>query len=159
MEFTDVINSRRSVRTFSEKPVERPVLDALAAAAETAPSSRNCKSSAFLIIEDKDTIAALSEMRDSGSAFMKGAAAAIIVAGDSDKTDLWRENCSISATYIQLAATDLGLGSCWVHVSGRPRSKSDESKGDAEAYVKELLGIRDGMRVLCVIALGYPAEI
>lgn len=158
MEFKDVIKNRHSVRTFADKPVERDVIDTIIDIALTAPSSRNCKSSAFLVIEDKDTIAALSEMRETGSAFMSGAAAAIVVAGDSAKTDLWSENCSISATFIQLAATDLGLGSCWVHVAGRPRSKTDASKGDAESYVRQLLGIRDEMRVLCVMALGYPAE-
>ena len=97
-------------------------------------------------------------MRESGSGFMKDAAAAIVVLGDASKTDLWLDNCAISATFLQLAATDRGLGSCWVHVCGRPRSKTDASLGDAEGYVRNLLGIKDNMRVLCVIALGYPKE-
>ena len=111
-----------------------------------------------MVIEDKDTIAAISEMRDIGSSFVKDAPAAIVVMGDESKTDLWVDNCAISATFIQLAATATGLGSCWVHVNGRPRSKSDSSLGDAETYLRELLGVKDGMRILCVIAVGYPAE-
>lgn len=111
-----------------------------------------------MVIEDPDTIAALSEMRESGSGFMKGAAAAIVIMGDEAKADLWVDNCAISATFVQLAATAMDLGSCWVHVNGRPRRKDDPSAGDAETYVRQLLGIRDGMRVLCVIALGYPEE-
>lgn len=158
MEFFDVIAKRHSVRKFADRLVEREVLDALVHTAQTAPSSRNCRSSAFMIVEDKDTLAAISEMRDAGSSFVKDAPAAIIVMGDSNKTDLWVDNCAISATFIQLAATAMDLGSCWVHVNGRPRSKDDASLGDAETYLRNLLGIKDGMRILCVIAVGYPAD-
>lgn len=158
MDFLEVIEKRHSVRKFADRPVEREILDNIVMVAETAPSSRNSKSSAFMVIEDKDTIAALSEMRDSGSAFMKNAAAAIVVMGDETKTDLWLDNCAISATFIQLAVTAMDLGSCWVHVNGRPRSKTDAGAGDAETYVKDLLGIKDNFRVHCVIAIGYPEE-
>lgn len=158
MDFLEVIEKRHSVRKYADKPVEREVLDNIVRVAETAPSSRNSKSSAFMIIEDKDTIAALSEMRDSGSAFMKNAAAAIVVMGDESKTDLWLDNCAISATFVQLAVTAMDLGSCWVHVNGRPRSKTDASAGDAESYVRDLLGIKDNLRAYCVIAIGYPEE-
>jgi len=158
MEFLDVIDKRHSVRKFADRPVEREILDALISVAQKAPSSRNCKSSAFMVVEDRDTLAAISEMRDFGSAFVKDAPAAIVVMGDENKTDLWVDNCAISATFLQLAATAMDLGSCWVHVNGRPRSKSDASLGDAETYLRELLGIKDGMRVLCVVAVGYPEE-
>lgn len=158
MEFLDVIDKRHSVRKFADRPVEREILDALISVAQKAPSSRNCKSSAFMVVEDRDTLAAISEMRDFGSAFVKDAPAAIVVMGDEAKTDLWVDNCAISATFLQLAATAMDLGCCWVHVNGRPRSKSDASLGDAETYLRELLGIKDGMRVLCVVAVGYPEE-
>ena len=155
MEFLEVIQKRHSVRKFTDQPVGREIVDTIIDIAQSAPSSKNTKSSAFMVIEDPDTLKALSEMRDRGSAFMAGAAAAIVVMGDASKTDLWVENASISATFIQLAATAMDLGSCWVHVNGRPRSKEDASLGNAEDYVKELLGIKDGYRVLCVVALGY----
>ena len=93
-----------------------------------------------------------------GVAFVKDAPLAIVVLGDETRTDLWVDNCSISATILQLAATALGLGSCWVHVHGRPRLASDPSAGNAEDYLRELLGVKDGMRILCVIAAGHPAE-
>ena len=87
MDFTEVISKRKSVRKFSDTPVERDMLDAIVAIARTAPSSRGSKSSEFLIIEDKDTIEALSQMRESGSGFMKGAKAVIVVLGDESKTE------------------------------------------------------------------------
>lgn len=157
MEFSEVIQKRHSVRKYSDQPVDREIIDTIIAIAETAPSSKNTHSSAFMVVEDNDTLAAIAEMRDRGSAFVKDAAAAIVVMGDTSKTDIWVENASISATFIQLAATALDLGSCWVHVRERQRSKNDPSRGTAEEYLRGLLGIKEEYKVLCVIALGYEA--
>ena len=157
MDFFEVIEKRHSVRKFTEQPVEREVLDRMISVAETAPSSKNCRSSAFMVVGDRDTIAATSRMRDRGSAFVENAPAVIVVLGDETKTDLWVDNAAISATFLQLAATALGLGSCWVHVNGRLRVSSEPDSGLAEDYLRELLGVKDGMRILCAVAVGYEA--
>ena len=158
MDFLEVIEKRKSVRKYSEQPVERELLDAIVRVAQTAPSSRNSKSSAFMIVEDRDMLDALSTMRDYGSALLKGAPAAIVVLGDDTKTDLWVDNCAISATFVQLAVTAMDLVSCWVHCNGRPRLKDVPEGERAEDYVRELLGLKDGLRPYCVIAIGYPEE-
>ncbi len=156
MDFLEVIQKRHSVRKYSDRPVEREVLDAIVNVALTAPSSRNSKSSAFMIVEDKDTLEALALMRDYGSGLIAGAPAAIVVLGDETKTDLWVDNCAISATFVQLAVTAMDLASCWVHCNGRPRLKDEPDGAKAEDYVAELLGLKPGMRPYCVIAIGYP---
>jgi nitroreductase len=51
-------------------------------------------------------------------------------------------------------ATSIGLGSCWIQI--RLRDHSPEKT--AEEYVRELLGIPKEYRVLCILAVGYPAE-
>lgn len=158
MDFLEVIEKRKSVRKYSEQPVERELLDAIVRVAQTAPSSRNSKSSAFMIVEDRDMLDALSAMRDYGSALLKGAPAAIVVLGDETKTDLWVDNCAISATFVQLAVTAMDLVSCWVHCNGRPRLKDVPEGERAEDYVRELLGLKEGLRPYCVIAIGYPEE-
>ena len=158
MDFLEVIEKRKSVRRYSDKPVEREVLEAIVKVAETAPSSRNSKSSAFMIIEDKDTLEALSQMRDYGASPLKSAQAGIVVMGDTSKTDLWVDNCAISATFIQLAVTAMDLVSCWVHCNGRPCKKAEPDGAKATDYVRELLGLKDGMNPYCVIAIGYPEE-
>ena len=159
MDFLEVIEKRHSVRKYSDKPVEKEILDALVKVAQTAPSSRNSKSSAFMIIEDRDTLDALSQMRDYGSALIKGAPAAIVILGDESKTDLWVDNCAISATFVQLAVTAMDLVSCWVHINGRPCLKDVPEGEKAEDYVRNLLGIKEGLRPYCAIAIGYPEEI
>lgn len=155
MDYKEIIASRHSVRRFTDKEVDRALIDEMIEEAMTAPSSRNCKSTGFMVVEDKATMEAISQMRESGSAFAAGAAAAIVVLGDASKTDLWLDNAAISTTFLMLSAVDKGLGSCWIHVNGRPRSKTDASKGMAEDYLRELLGVKDNMRILCVLALGY----
>ena len=158
MDFLDVIDKRHSVRKYADRPVEKEVLDAIVKVAQTAPSSRNSKSSAFMIIEDRDTLDALAQMRDYGSALLSGAQAAIVVMGDESRTDLWVDNCAISATFVQLAVTAMDLVSCWVHCNGRPRLKDVPEGAKAEDYVRELLGIKEELRPYCVIAIGYPLE-
>ena len=111
MEFKKVLESRRSVRRFSPVEVSREVLLDLVNQALTAPSSRNMRTTRFIIVDDKPTLERLAAMRDYGSEFMKDAPAAILVAADTTKTDLWRENCAISATMLQLAIVDAGLAS------------------------------------------------
>lgn len=159
MDFLEVIEKRKSVRRYSDRPVERDILDAIVKVAETAPSSRNSKSSAFMIIEDKDTLEALSQMRDYGASPLRSAQAGILVMGDTSKTDLWVDNCAISATFVQLAVTAMDLVSCWIHVNGRPVLKGEPEGAQAEDYVAELLGIKDGLKPYCVVAVGYPEEV
>ena len=158
MNFFEVIEKRKTFRNYSERPVERELLDAIVGIAKTAPSSRNTKSSAFMIIEDHDTLVALSQMRDYGAAPLKNAQAAILVMGDTTKTDLWVDNCAISATFIQLAVTAMDLVSCWIHINDRPVLKTEPEGALAGDYVSELLGIKDGLKPYCLVAIGYPQE-
>lgn len=158
MDFLEVVEKRHSVRKYSDAPVQRELLDAIVRIAQTAPSSRNSHSSSFVIVEDRDTLDALSQMRDYGSSLISGAQAAILVLGDTAKTDLWVDNCAISATFVQLAVTSMDLASCWVHINGRPRLKAEPDGQTAVEYVTELLGIKDGLVPYCAIAIGYPEE-
>lgn len=158
MEFKEIVVARHSVRKYSSEAVSREVIDRIIAEAATAPSSKNTRSTGFMVVEDPSLIEALSQMRDSGSAFLAGAPVVLVVLGDTSKTDMWVENCSISSTFVQLAAVDEGLGSCWVQVRGRQRCKNDASKGMAEDYVRELLGIKEQYGIMCLISLGFEAE-
>ena len=155
MEFKKIIAARRSVRKFAPQPVARETLDRLLAAALTAPSSRNSRSTRFLAVDDPAAVARMAGMRDYGAAFMKGAPAAVVVLGDTAATDLWRENCAIAATILQFACVDEGLASCWVHIDGRPRLKEEPAGETAADYLRTFLPIPEGCEPLCAIALGY----
>ena len=120
-----------------------------------APSSRNTRSTRFWVVEQPELLAHIADMRDYGSAFMAEAPVVVMVMGDKGATDLWVDNCAISATFVQLAAEAEGLGSCWVHVEGREHVKGHPEMGDAESYLRTFLPIPEECGVECVIAMGY----
>ena len=155
MELKKILTKRRSVRKFSPTTPSREVLLDIVRDALTAPSSRNMHTTRFMIVDDRETIDKMAEMRDYGSGFLTDAPAAIVVMGDTTKTDLWRENCAISATMLQLSVVEHGLASCWVHVGGRPRLKDIPEGETAEEYLRSFLDIPSEWSVECVIALGY----
>lgn len=155
MEFKELIAKRRSIRKFSDRPVPREVVDRLLAEALTAPSARNTRTTRFLVVDDPALVARMADMRDYGSAFLKGAPLAIVVLGETSESDLWRENAAISATVLQLACVDEGLGSCWVHIHGRPRRKEAPEGEKAADYLRSFLPIPDSCEPLCAVAIGY----
>lgn len=158
MTLSEILCRRRSVRRFSSRAVEPHTVQAILKAALSAPSSKNTRSSRFIVVRDAQTISLMSQMRDFGSAFLKDAPVAVVVLGDTSLTDLWVDNCAISATILQLAAEEQGLGSCWVHVNGRPRRKDDPQGATAADCLRSILPIPESWAPLCVIALGYAAE-
>ena len=155
MELKEIISRRRSTRKFLPTPVERERLERVVEMALQAPSSRNSRSTRFMIVQNPDLLEKMSRMRDYGSAFMKDAAAAILVMGDKRATDLWINNCAISATTLQLAVVDEGLASCWVHVNDRPCLQAEPDGRKADDYLRELLDLPEHYGILCAVALGY----
>lgn len=155
MELKEIISRRRSTRKFLPTPVERERLERVVEMALQAPSSRNSRSTRFMILQNPDLLEKMSRMRDYGSAFMKDAAAAILVMGDKRATDLWIDNCAISATTLQLAVVDEGLASCWVHVNDRPCLQAEPDGRKADDYLRELLDLPEHYGILCAVALGY----
>lgn len=163
MELKQILKSRRSTRKFTGRPVEPEVIERLLEAAFSAPSARNSRSTRIMVVDKPETVAAMAAMRDYGSAFLKNAPLAFVIAGDPSASGLWRENGSIAATILQLACVDEGLASCWVHVDGRPQLQEQPEAGMAVDYLRTLLPLPAGWEVLCVIAAGYsdfhPAEL
>lgn len=155
MDFKTLITKRRSIRKYDTRPIPQEVVDRLVAATLTAPSSRNSHSTHLLVIDDPTVIAEMAAMRDYGSAFMKNAPLAIVVMGDTTVTDKWLVNASISATMLQLACVDEGLGSCWVHVDGSLCFKDQPDGPKADQYLRKLLPIPDHFNILCAVAIGY----
>ena len=155
MELKTILEKRRSVRKFLDRNVEKEKLQRIADMALTAPSSRNSRSTRLMIVDKKEHLEHIATMRDYGAAFVKNAAAAILVMGDKEKSDLWLANCVITATILQLAVVDEGLASCWVHVNDRPCLKDEPEGKKAEEHLREKFPIPENYGILCAIALGY----
>lgn len=158
MTLTEILRKRRSVRRFDGRPVPREVVEGLLKLALAAPSSKNTRSTRFIVVDDPETLRRISAMRDFGSSFISDVPCGVLVAGDGTATDLWLDNAAISATILQLAAEEAGLGSCWVHVNGRPRLKEEPDGENAAGYLRTFLPIPADWNPLCFVALGYPAD-
>ena len=135
MEFFELVERRHSVRSFTGEPVEQAAITRILKAALSAPSAKNTRSSSFMVVEEPELIGRIARMRDYGSAFVEKAPLVILVMGDQLRSDLWEVNAAISATYVQLAAQALELGSCWVHVAGRPRRREEPGGRGLSAFV------------------------
>ena len=152
--FMDLLRRRRSVRKFQDRPVEKETIDRLCEAMLRSPSSRGFNPWEFVIVTDRQTIARLSAAKPHGASFLEKAPLAVVIIADPDKSDVWVEDASIATLIVHLAATDLGLGSCWIQIRKRPHDKEQT----ADRYVTELLGIPAAWAVEAIVAIGYPAE-
>jgi nitroreductase len=150
----DLLLKRRSIRNFTSQKIELEKIELLIQAALLSPSAKNLLSSEFIIVEDKEMLIKLSGAKPSGGVFLNEAVLAIVIVGNTAKTDAWIEDASIAATNIQMEAESLGLGSCWVHIRNRNFSEYRTSN----EYIKELLEIPDNFDVEAVIALGYKVK-
>jgi len=152
--FIDLLRSRRSIRKYQPKPIEKEKIDLLIEAALRAPSSRGFNPWEFVVVDDSDIIGALSKAKPHGASFLAKAPLAIAVCGDAEKSDVWVEDVSIATIILHLAATDLGLGSCWIQL----RKRSFDENTTAGQYAARLLGLRDGLDVSAIMAIGYPDQ-
>lgn len=150
----NLLRMRRSIRKFLPRAVEPGKIEVLIEAAVRTPTSRGRNPWEFIVVNNRELLQKLGDAKQNGSAFLSEAPLAIVVAADTDKSDVWTEDCSIAAMVIQLAAEELGLGSCWVQIRLRPHDATS-SAGD---FVKEILELPDTHAVECVIGIGYPAE-
>jgi nitroreductase len=148
MELMDVLRERRSVRSFREGGVEKEKLNMVLEAARIAPSWQNKQCWSFIVVSDKEII---KKLGDNINGWLKGAPLAIVACGDPRQSgerngiQYYLVDVSIAMQQLVLAATDLGLGTCWLGVFD-------------EATVRQTLAIPDGIKVVAITPLGYPAE-
>ena len=150
MEFTDVIKARSSVREYSDRPVEADTITAVLECARLAPSWANKQCWRFIVITNKDTIEYIAKSSIINR-WLKTAPVLIVACADPVESDshnsleYYTVDVSIAVDHLILAATDRGLGTCWV-------------AGFNEEKIKELLEIPKRIRIVALTPLGYPAD-
>lgn len=152
--FKDLAQLRRSHRKFTNQEIDADDVKLILRAALMAPTSKGQRAWQFVVVDDPLDIEKLSDAKDLGSQFMKGAPLAVVVLGDPLQNDCWVEDGSIAAISMQYQAEELGLGSCWVQMRGRGLSDGTS----ADTVIRGILDIPENMSVLCVIAFGHKAD-
>lgn len=120
MDFLELCNRRCSVRDYQDKPVEREKLEYVLNAARLAPSSVNFQPWTFLVVREPENRLKIQECyhRD----WFKSAPCYIILCANHDlgwkrkidAKDFTDIDVAIATEHMCLAATSIGLGSCWV---------------------------------------------
>ncbi len=148
----DTIFRRRSIRKYTEQPVEPEKLDLLLQAAMAAPSAMNCKPWEFVVVTDPEKLAQFRKRLIFGN---RNAPAAILVCGNPSLSTnpaarlFWEQDCSAAVENMLIAAVNLGLGTVWVGV---------HPVKEFERVVREVVGLPRHVTPLALVYVGYPAE-
>lgn len=110
-----------------------------------APSAHNKRPWSFIVIRDRKTLEFIAETKK--YAHMLNEANVAIAAVGSITTNHWQSDMAASTQNILLAATTLGIGSCWIGIN----LEHEETK-----IIKEKLNIPEEKYLFSLISLGYP---
>ncbi|MDE6692353.1 MAG: nitroreductase family protein, partial [Muribaculaceae bacterium] len=150
IDFHQLLINRHSIRRYKNEAIEADAVKLIIEAGLLAPSSKSSRPWQFVIVEDKDILLRLSNCKSAGALPLTGASMAIVICGDPDKSDVFVEDCSVAATFMQLQAAALGVGSCWIQI----RNRYDSNEEPAQNLIKETLNIPDNLQVVQIVTLG-----
>lgn len=145
----DTIFARRSIRRYTDEPVTEEQVRKLLEAAMAAPSANNSQPWHFVVVQDREVLRQLAEAHPYGRMQAQAALSVAVCADPSLSLHHWVQDCSAATENLLLAATAMGLGGVWLGV---------HPNADRAARIKEILGIPQGIEVLCLVAIGHPAE-
>ena len=152
--FKDLAQLRRSHRKFTEQEIDGDDLKLILRAGLMAPTSKGQRAWQFVVVDDQLDLEKLSDAKNLGGQFLKGAPVAIVVLGDPMQNDCWIEDGAIAAISMQYQAEELGLGSCWIQMRGRGLDDGTT----ADTVIRGVLDIPDNLNCLCILAMGHKAD-
>ena len=153
MEVFEAISRRRSVRAYSGAPVADDQLARFLEAARLAPSWKDYQCWNAVVLTDRGDIRRLGELLryNPGREVFDTVPCFIVFTADPGRSGVrddkpyYMTDVGIAMENAVLAATDMGLGTCWIGAF-------------TEGPIKEFLGIPEEMRVVALTPLGVPAE-
>ncbi len=149
----DIFMKRKSIRSYSDEPVEKEKIDIIMEAVRWSPSAQNKQPWEFIIVTDpgkkQETLKHLGF--NTNISFLKDAPVLVIGLADKRKNirlngiDLYLIDFAIAMEHLVLAAASLGLGTCWMAwFSEKPLAK--------------YLGIPGHLKIVAITPLGYPSD-
>ena len=145
----EAIETRKSIREYEKRPVDREALARVLEAGRLAPTARCSNATRFVVVDDPELLKKV-QAACMGQPVMGKAPMALIVCSDSTRVMGCDQrastiDCSIALSFMMLAAAAEGLGTCWIG-------------GFEQPPLKEALGIPEEYDVVALTPLGYPAE-
>lgn len=153
MEFERVVKNRHSIRVFQPKEVEEEKIKKILELTNLAPSAGNLQGYEIFLVKDEKKKIALADAA-LGQDFIAEAPIVPVFCANPARSasrygsrgrDLYSiQDATIACSFAMLAATSLGLSSCWV-------GAFDEEE------VKRVLDIKH-LKPVAILPIGYPAE-
>ena len=150
MQFLELARKRYSVRAYKSNPVEDDKLQQLLEAARLAPTACNLQPFQLIVTHTKGKEADLRRIYD--SPWFVQAPVVICACGITNEAWVRRDGKSycdvdvaIALDHLVLAATELGLGTCWIAAFD-------------PAAAREVLGVPDQVNPIAFTPVGYPAD-
>ncbi len=145
------ILTRRSVRSFSARPVEKNDIETLIRAGLSAPSAHGKSPWQIAVLQDRpirDAIVSVLPWHKS----IADAPVAFLILGKPDacvQKEYWPVDCAALTENVLIAARSLGLGTVWCGIT--PIESNLQG-------VLSVLDIPEGYIPFGTIAIGYPAS-
>ncbi len=146
MNISDAIRLKRSVRKFRADPLPEEVIHTILNAGRRAQSSKNTQPWHFIAVTDKSLLKQLSECGEWAGHIAGAALAVAILTPDPAEKFQTMFDAGQAAAYMQLAAWELGVGSC-------PASIYEPEKARA------ILGFPGPLHLRIVLSFGYPTDV
>lgn len=147
MEILECIKTRRSIRNYTDRPIDKTDIDKIIESAVWTPSGKNGQPWKFMIITNKELIDQLSDMSIHGK-WMRLAPCFICVILDKENSyDYIKDvqSCGAAIQNILLSAHSMEIGSCWI---GEILGKSDQAI--------ELINLdKKRYELMALVTLGY----
>ena len=146
MEVFDAVRTVLAVRQFQDKPIPEPIVRQIVEAGRLTASSMNGQPWHFIVVRERERLKRLSELGPF-AVHLAGAAFAVVFASP-DPTGRWSIAFDLgqAAAYMQLAAWELGVGSCIASIYEPDKAKA-------------MLGAPDDLHLQMALSFGYPAQV
>jgi nitroreductase len=155
MDLFDAIKARQSVRAYQAKEIEADKVNAILAAANQAPSAGNLQAYQIYLIRDAKLKRALARAA-LGQDFVAQAPVVLVFCahparasaryGKRGERLYSLQDATVAVAYAQLAATALGLATCWV-------GAFDDDQ------VIRAMDLSAAQHPVAILPVGYPAEV
>lgn len=155
MDFHKLLLERHSIRRYTDQAIDAEHVKLILEAALLAPSSKSKRSWQFIVVEDKSVLEQLAKAKEVAAHPIAGAAFAVVVVANPEESDVFIEDASIAAVFMQLQAEALNIGSCWIQIRNRFSADGEP----AEVLVQQLLDIPQYLPVECIITFGHKNEV
>lgn len=145
MNISDAIRTKRAVRRFRSEPLTEAQVVAILNAGRRAQSSKNEQTWRFIAVRDKSILSALSQCGEWAGHLAGAALGVAILTADPEGKFQSMFDAGQAAAYMQLAAWEMGLGSCIASIYDGEQARS-------------ILRFPSDLHLRIALSFGYPED-